>query len=358
MPGTLNSARNSPSRARRALVACIVALGIGIIAWLKQLQLPAFQVAGDYTFHWRAARALLDGHSPYEVIQAVGGYPWNDTYRYPLPAALMVLPLAWLRVKISAAAFLALSSGILAFAITREGFHRLLAFASVTFIFCFSGAQVTPMLMGSALLPALGGLLITKPNIGLALFAGWPNRYAAIGAIALTLISLGMRPHWPIEWLEAVRAHTAAEGNYTSPISMIGGPLVLVAVLRWRRPEARLLLGMTLVPQSFFFYDQFPLALIPRSRREYTVFGALTVAALVIARRLIPTPEVSIAATTHTVATVFLYTMFLPCLIMVLLRPNEGEIPEWLEQRVRRWPPWLRGNSLPRKQIPVDVADH
>jgi len=348
---------DSPSRARRALVACIVAVSIGIIAWLKQLQLPASQVAGDYTFHWRAARALLDGQSPYEVIKAVGDYPWNDSYRYPLPAALVVLPLAWLRVKVSAAAFLGLSSGLLAFAITRDGFHRLLAFASVTFIFCFSGAQLTPMLMGSALLPAVGGLLITKPNIGLALFAGWPNRYAAAGCVALTLISVAIRPHWPIEWLAAVRAHTSAEGNYTSPISIIGGPVLLLAALRWRRPEARLLLGMTLVPQSFFFYDQFPLALIPRSRREYTAFGALTVAALLIARRLIPTPEVSIAATTHTVATVFLYSMFLPCLIMVLLRPNEGEIPQWLEQTIRRWPSWLRGNSSSGKRIPVRVGD-
>jgi hypothetical protein len=342
----VNATTAAPSPARRALVAVIVAICVGIVAWLKQLQLPASQIAGDYTFHWRAARALLDGHSPYAVIKAVGGYPWNDSYRYPLPAALMVLPLAWLRVKTSAAVFLGVSSGLLAFGITREGFQRLLAFASVSFIFCFSGSQLTPLLMGSALLPAIGGLLITKPNIGLALFAAWPSRYAVLGGVALTLVSIALQPHWPMEWLAAVRAHTTAEGNYATPISMMGGPVLLLALLRWRRPEARLLLGLALVPQSFFFYDQLPLALIPRSRREYTLFAALTLAALLIARRLLPAREASIAATTHTVATVFLYVLFVPCLVLVLLRENRGAVPEWLERAVRRWPTWIRGEPV------------
>lgn len=48
----------------------------------------------------------------------------------------------------------------------------------------------------------------------------------------------------------------------------MGGFLLLLAAVAWRRAGARLLLVLSLVPQQLFFYDQLPLWLIPRSRSE------------------------------------------------------------------------------------------
>jgi hypothetical protein len=60
----------------------------------------------------------------------------------------------------------------------------------------------------------------------------------------------------------------------------------------------------------------------------------------------LPAKEVSLADTSHTVALVCLVCLFYPCLLMVLLRPNEGYIPPYLERVVARWPSWLRGRPV------------
>jgi hypothetical protein len=38
-------------------------------------------------------------------------------------------------------------------------------------------------------------------------------------------------------------------------------------------------------------------------------------------------------------------SLYVPALIMVLARPNEGEVPIWLEQAIRWAPTWLRGSA-------------
>jgi hypothetical protein len=47
-----------------------------------------------------------------------------------------------------------------------------------------------------------------------------------------------------------------------------GGFLLLLSVVAWRRAAGRLFLVMSLVPQALLFYDQLPLWLIPRTRRQ------------------------------------------------------------------------------------------
>jgi hypothetical protein len=43
----------------------------------------------------------------------------------------------------------------------------------------------------------------------------------------------------------------------------MGGPILLLALLKWRKPEARTLLAMAVMPQLTLFYDQLPLWLVP-----------------------------------------------------------------------------------------------
>ena len=71
---------------------------------------------------------------------------------------------------------------------------------------------------------------------------------------------------------------------------------MLLAMLRWRRPEGRLVAAMACVPQTYFSCDQLPPLLVP-----------------VIARACF----------------------------------NEGPAPAWLERQLRRAPRWLAGRAGP-----------
>ena len=54
----------------------------------------------------------------------------------------------------------------------------------------------------------------------------------------------------------------------------LSGSFLWLSVLRWRQPEARLLLAMGAVPQLLFFADQLTLFLVARNRREAVLFTA------------------------------------------------------------------------------------
>lgn len=77
----------------------------------------------------------------------------------------------------------------------------------------------------------------------------------------MALLSLLIMPSWPREWLGARSRHL----NYTPLLSWFG-PILLLALIRWREPGARLLLGLALVPQRLL-YDQVALWLVPTTPR-------------------------------------------------------------------------------------------
>jgi hypothetical protein len=134
---------------------------------------------------------------------------------------------------------------------------------------------------------------------------------------AIGLISLAVNPTWPIEWID-ILPHRVP-GVYRIPVTVLGGPLLLLAVLRWRLPEARLLLIMALVPQTMLFYDQLILWLIPKTKNEYMILGSLSMVAPLIASLALPRGA-DIRAVTQAYAPVIVALIYLPCLIVVLRR--------------------------------------
>jgi hypothetical protein len=40
-----------------------------------------------------------------------------------------------------------------------------------------------------------------------------------------------------------------------------------------------------------------------------------------------------------------IWSLYLPCTLLVLRRSNAGELPAWLKRRIARWPTWLRGQD-------------
>ena len=41
-----------------------------------------------------------------------------------------------------------------------------------------------------------------------------------------------------------------------------------------------------------------------------------------------------------------IWSLYLPCTLLVLRRRNAGHLPAWLERRISKWPPWLRGTPV------------
>jgi hypothetical protein len=118
----------------------------------------------------------------------------------------------------------------------------------------------------------------------------------------------------------------APAGTKRIPITIIGGPVLLLALLRWRRPEARLLLALAIVPQSILFYDQLLLWLVPATMRQSILLSLLSILALILGERGFPAGA-GHAGVTAAYAPMIMALLFLPCLIMVLRRPNVSDGP-------------------------------
>jgi hypothetical protein len=235
-----------------------------------------------------------------------------------------------------------------AYGLSAAGWWRLVVLASAPALRVFESAQWSPLLLGAALVPSFGWLLACKPTIGAALFAAWPRRATVVGGALLALLCLLLLPTWPRDWLATTLAESA-KGQYVAPVGFPGGIVLLLALVRWRRPEARLLAALACVPQNYFFYDQLYLFLVPA--------GPASAAALALWSHLIPLvsllgvlPEPPAGWIPVEVGTVYLgpyvvWGLYLPCLLMVLRRPNVGPVPAALERWLARRgiPVWLRG---------------
>ncbi|HEU4879931.1 MAG TPA: hypothetical protein VFT21_10790, partial [Gemmatimonadaceae bacterium] len=270
--------------------------------------------------------ALLDGHSPYDVIKPVGPYPFDTGFNYPMTTAMLMVPLSQMNPALGAAVLMGTGTFLLAFGITRDGFQRLPIFGSVPFFVCLESSQLAPLLAAAALVPAVSWLASMKPNLGLASVAYNPAFNVIALNIVVLLISIALFPHWPSEWIASVRNRTP--GNYGSPLLLPGGFLLLLSLIKWRRPEARLLAVMAIVPQSLLFTDQLMLWLVPKTRNESMLLSILSLPAMFLGVMHVGANP-SVAAYTKTMGPAILALIYLPCLIMVLRRPNEGDTPQW-----------------------------
>jgi hypothetical protein len=103
------------------------------------------------------------------------------------------------------------------------------------------------------------------------------------------------------------------------PVLIFPGPLLLLALLRYRHRDAWLLLLAALMPQRWFF-DSFTLWLIPRSRREILLTSFFSWGAGIWRWYHQPSSFTEVGRA----AVLFLY---LPMLIVVLLRSGSTATP-------------------------------
>jgi hypothetical protein len=342
----------APSLKARLATAAAVAVAAAAIAYVKIVMQVGYP--SDFSYFWVGSRALLDGQSPYAVVQP-GGPPFyfQSGYLYPLPAALLVAPLAVLPVNAAGIIFAALGMAVLAFAITNEGFDRLPILMSFPALWCMSTGQWAPWVAAAALMPSLGFLAAAKPNLGLAAFLYRPSWRFIWLAAAIVVISLAVKPGWPAEWLSTVRIRSSRDYQIPMLQWQAGGPLLLLALARWRLREGRLLLGMACVPQTMLLYDQIALGLLARTRLQAIIFGLWSYAAPTLLRAALPVilPNVDWsdrASAFSGLARVIVLGYYLPALAVVLARRNTGPVPGWVDRMTARWPAWCRGTPVER----------
>lgn len=281
---------------------------IGIVAGLAcwQYQVAFGRGAGDFSWPLCGLRALLNGQDPYQVcvvhLSSGGIGPTN-----PLTTVLALLPFVWLADEIVAGIIIGLSSGLLAWLLCRNGaLWRLLLFSAAPFWWCVQTAQWPVLLLCVALLPQLYPLVIVKPQMGLPIalmHMSWRRVIITSMIVALTLV---IDPDWPMQWL-----HQVAVYDGFVPLLVLPGPLLLLALLRWREERARWLLLYSLMPQRVY-YDQIMLFLIPRTQRQMLL--------LVIVSWLVYFGWFFIPSG----GLLWFIALYLVCLLMVLVRENQA----------------------------------
>ncbi len=307
-------------------VRLAVALAIGLVAVLRmRANAPAFAPPAhgpDVDQVLAGARAVLAGRSPYAEVGPGRAFDWPWGLYYPFTAVLAALPLAWLPIAAGRVAFVGASAALLAWAVTRDGWHRLTLFLGGAAFVAVNDAQWSPLLTAAMLLPSVGWLAAAKPNVGLAVLAVQRSRrdlgIVAAGCAALVLVSLAVRPSWPLEW----RAALATSSHFSAPVANAGGVVLLLALFRWRRPEARLLLALACVPQTTVVYEVLPLALVAATFRESLVLALLTWAAFA-AELAVRADAPTFAAGVRASGDVMVALCYLPALLLVWRRRNE-----------------------------------
>ena len=303
---------SSLTSTRRLLLAFAAGLVAGLFCfWLRTRPTSP---PSDFLYPWTAARVLLAGGNPYAAIPGGRPEPFSVPFYYPLTTVLATVPFAHLPVAAATALFFGLSTTLLAWHLTRRGPEALLLLASAPFIAAAYYGQWSPLVTVAALSPAWGWLASLKPNLGLAALVARPSWRGVLGAGAVGAASLVVRPTWPLDWLHAVRGLI----GHPAPIATLAGAPVLLALLRWRRPEARLLLAMACVPQVPLFYDQLALGLVAGTRQEHTTYALLTQLAFAAAVVLTPPGKILVDVATPWVVA----GCYLPALVMVLRRPD------------------------------------
>lgn len=311
--------QRNPAWAGSALVGTVAL----VIALARALHEPSFTTDFDQ-FHF-AAKALWRGENPYAVIGQGREFEWGWPLNYPLPSVLFVMPLAWLPVVAGRVAFAAAGGALLGYAICRDGFWRLPIMFSAAFMIAVTRTQWSPFITAAFFLPWAGVFLAAKPNFAAPILAGaraWRQFATLLAAGTLIgLVSLLWDPSWPLEWIRVIRSMEFL----SAPVVNRGGFLLLLSLLRWRRPEARVFAVLVCMPQTPSLYDLLPLVVITRTLREVIVLSLCTTFLFLAIVVLGPFPTFNDYV--HMLERWAVFVVYLPVLVMILRRPNVADDP-------------------------------
>ena len=242
----------------RILISAAIGAASGLLCWVLMVRLHLG--ASDFTRPILAAQRVLAHQNPFDQPDAV----------YPLTAAFFGLPFVRMPPEVAAGIFYGIGSAALAFGLTRDGYQRLLIFLAFPYWAGIIFAQWPPLTMACAFFPLLLPVTMAKPQIGLPVALTRLTRKGLIACAILLLLTLAVMPRWPLLWF-----HQMGYYEHFFPLLVLPGPLLALALLRYRDRDAWLLFLAALMPQRWFF-DGFILWLIPKRRREILWTAALS----------------------------------------------------------------------------------
>lgn len=302
----------------------LAAVALGVLASVVMLVVWATVWEGhrsDFDMAWAGARALRAGVDPYVQSYELTTPKWPWPLAYPLPAILLSVPLAGLTFVWARVVFLTASIALLAFVLTRRAWWPLVFLVSGPAVFAIMVVQWSPLVTAASLLPFGGVLLACKPNLGLALWCRCRTipeaRRIAWAVLAVYAVTILFWPGWLGSYFVAAGAQP-----HVSPLLRPFGWVLLLALLRWRDPDARMLAALAILPQSASFYDALPVLLIAGTAVEGVTLAGLSLAGFLC---WFPSPHGMPYAVS--VAHGWLWalgTVYLPALVLVLRRRVTG----------------------------------
>jgi hypothetical protein len=229
------------------------------------------------------------------------------------------------------AAFGGIGAAIFAFAATRDGWYRLPLLASAPAVATLMLGQSSLYVAAGMLLPAVAFLgWSIKPNAAIIGLAARPKTWfvSLAGPVILGAVCLAINPAWPLEWLHAMRSDPTG-AQYQPAVSLLpAGPLLLLAGLRWKTPEGRLLLAAAIMPQNQVFYSGLYPMLVARTYRECLTLSLVSTIGFMGWNWYDSTPNPE----THQAPWVLTF-IYLPALVLVLRRPRTITQPSTIPER-------------------------
>jgi choline dehydrogenase-like flavoprotein len=130
-------------------------------------------------------------------------------------------------------------AGLFTFLVMRRGVWALAALLSAPAFLTVSLVQWSAWMACAAMVPWFGWAFACKPNAGLPVVTAYSSARSLVtglaAATALVVLAFVLRPAWVGDWLAAIRG----QPHFRPYVLRPGGFLLLLALLRWRRPEAR-----------------------------------------------------------------------------------------------------------------------
>ncbi len=286
----------------RVAVSAAIGIASGTFCWF--LMRHFHQDAADFRWALHLGHRLLARQNPYDT----------PLEQYPATAALLALPFLRLSPEAAAGFFWGTSSFLLALGLTRGGYHRLLVFLAYPYWAGMLAVQWSPIIAASAFFPLLLPATLAKPQIGLPVFLTRMTRRGLLACAAVLALTLLWMPAWPLLWI-----HQWGNYEHFIPVLILPGPLLLLALIRYRNRDAQFLFLASLMPQRWFF-DSFTLWLIPKTRKEILGTAAISWAAGIWRWNHMPHSFTQVGRW----AVVFLY---LPMLVVILWRAKSNSKP-------------------------------
>lgn len=244
----------------RLFIACLIGVSIAIIS-LYVSALGGVET-GDLRYSLWPARDWLAGEDPY--------LPYKQNLDpiavpYPFTAVLLVTPLTLLPDRVAGIVFLGIGSCLLAWMVLGKSQNwRLLMFLSWPFINSMAFIQWAPYISSMFFTPNLLFLILVKPQLALPFtLIQKPSRIGLLLTIILLVISLFLFPEWPSEWIKTLHNYIGYPPLFILPL----GPLLLLALIRFRDKRAWLLVLLAAMPQRMV-YDQLGVFLVAEDKKQ------------------------------------------------------------------------------------------